>query len=797
MSRPSERRPRESGPASPRRSAVAWFAAAGLAALFLAFGSFQIYGYDVPLHLITGEYLIRDPGSAGVELFSFIFPGYAWLNDKWLENVLVHLVDRLAGGPGLVTLRVLLALGLAALTGIAMRSGAETGHGASGRVVGVLALSFLPFVAYERFLLRPELFSLLLISTVLWLTARDQRSRAEWIGIAALHALWVNLHGYWIVGPLIVGAFLAGDLIEAGAGRWGWPAKADPAPTLARAAHRSRLLLASFGGALVSPHPWELFFNPFRVLLFVGEEQGAMWTISELRSPFNPRAVFNLAIGCFVAAAVATLVVLIISLFLRRLRVFHLLLAGGFFVMAASARRNIGMFAIVAAVVSVWSLRGTARRPASRWPRAAPLALALLGVADLLGAAYVATDRLYVADGTSRKTGFSMSTLTYGRGLADFFREVRPRGRFFNGFASGSYLVYRLYPEYRAYITGNTFKYPREFFEEYSLVSFGGEEYKRVAEKYGLAGFSMLYNSADMMPLAKRLFNDPDYVAVYFDDNSLLFVRRAPELAPIIEAHRVDFPALARRRDAEAPPEVDRSHGWLPIGRKIRPRGELNRATFLHQVAMFPEAEVEYRRALKVDPRLVDARHGLGDVILAQSRVEEALEIFEPLLSRDPFNAHLHRDLAEAYSTSGARAASRGDWVEARWNLEAAIDLIQRAKRLDPEGDPLPRLEANNCFNLGYVLLQQSKDAGATETDLASQADKQFATALTLQPSDRALRYRVARLMARRGRYDKALALLEEALRTRDPRLVDETQRDPAWNPLRSDPRLRALIGPG
>ena len=170
-------------------------AAAGVLALYLAFGAYQIYDYDLPLHLITGEYLLRDPSSAGREIFAFPFPDYEWLNDKWLENVVVYLVDAAAGAPGLVALRMALLAGLCFLTAGAMGSGLGLrGPPKPGQaVIAAAGLAFLPFVAYERFNLRPELFSLLLVAAVLWLASRDRRTRGEWIAIGVLHVVWVNL----------------------------------------------------------------------------------------------------------------------------------------------------------------------------------------------------------------------------------------------------------------------------------------------------------------------------------------------------------------------------------------------------------------------------------------------------------------------------------------------------------------------------------------------------------------------------------------------------------------------------
>jgi tetratricopeptide (TPR) repeat protein len=443
------------------------------------------------------------------------------------------------------------------------------------------------------------------------------------------------------------------------------------------------------------------------------------------------------------------------------------------------------MFAVVATAAAAWWLgrRGPARDGGGARRLAAAATVAAAAFAGW-GAWFVATDRFYVSDGTSRRTGFSMSALTYPQGMADFILAARPPAPLFNDFASGSYLAYRLYPEYQVFITGNTFKYPPEFFQRYHVVSLGRDEYQQLAQEYRLAGFAIMYSSGDMMPLAKRLFNDPDYAPVYFDDNALLFLRRTPDSQPFLDAHRVDFAEVARRRAAEPLPPPP-----SPLGRARGPRGELNRATFLHRVGLFPAADVEYRRALSIDPDIPEAKEGLGEVLLGQGRFADALAVLQPLRAERPRHAHVVRDLAQVYSGLGSEAAAAGRWDEAVASLSEALRQIDEARRMDPAGDPLRRIEANDRYNLAWSLWRRAPDDPAT----GARVDEEIARALELQPDDAPLRYRAARLRARQGRADEAISLLSAALAA-SPSLAAEARQDPSFGPLHADPRFRDLV---
>lgn len=787
-------------------STWARLAAVSVAALFLSFGAYQIYDYDVPLHLITGEYLLQDPGSAGKNLFSFTNPDYPWLNDKWLENVLVHVMDAAAGPSGLVLLRMALVLAMGAAIWMAMRNG-------PGRpAVRLAVLSLVPWVAYERFNLRPELFSLILIPVMVWFVSRRSPSSRDWIFVAALHALWVNLHGYWIVGPLVLIAFLAGDLVELWTGRMGWPPGADPEAARSRLKGRSLLLLAAFGGALVSPSPWRMFLNPFRVLGFLGKKHDAMGTIAELRSPFDPLSAFNWALPFFALATLAVLACLLWNVV--RTRPAHWFLFLGFFLMALRNRRNIGMFAVVGAIVAAWSLGAAlnARRrkpPArTRWAVALPL---LLVLGNAMGTWFVVTDRFYFADVISRRTGSGMSRLTYPVGLADFLLQTHPPLRFFNDFVSGNYLAYRLYPDQRVYIAGNTFKYSNEFFDNYALITLGGDEYKRAAERYDLNAFAIQYRAADMMGIAQRLFNDANWAPVYFDDNALLFVRDVPELAPFITAHRVDFAQLSRQRASQAAHRVPPAGLAALLRPAPYPRGAMNRGTFLQRVGHFDLAEMEYRLALQ-SRSIRDVRHAMADTIQEMGRFQEAAEIYDELLDQPPGfwdrvrlafdrlrgarrlsdEPHILRDLFHARSGIGSNVAAQKDWQRARLELESALQTLEQVQRMDPGGDPMRDLEATTRFNLGTTLWRLSLASGG-DPGLEARADSLFGAAEKLQPHDAGLLYRLARTRARQGRNEEALDLLARAISEGGPDYFDAAGADPAMDTLRSHSRFRTL----
>ena len=71
-----------------------------------------------------------------------------------------------------------------------------------------------------------------------------------------------------------------------------------------------------------------------------------------------------------------------------------------------------------------------------------------------------------------------------------------------------------------------------------------------------------------------------------------------------------------------------------------------------------------YEQVLAIDPRLVDARHGLANVLRQQGRLDEAAEQFRQVVALKP-------DYAEAHSNLGVVLAAQGRWAEAAEHISA------------------------------------------------------------------------------------------------------------------------------
>ena len=149
-----------------------------------------------------------------------------WVNHEWLAEVVMSLAWSAMRGPGLILLKM-------GLTGAALVLVARvlTLERLEGAPRDLLLFAAIAGMWARVFVIRPQAFSVALFAAVLWILRSAERGRASrlWI-LPAIFALWVNLHGGWIVG---LGVLVMWTLVEASpAGQSGIPRMVPVAVTI-------------------------------------------------------------------------------------------------------------------------------------------------------------------------------------------------------------------------------------------------------------------------------------------------------------------------------------------------------------------------------------------------------------------------------------------------------------------------------------------------------------------------------------------------------------------------------------
>jgi hypothetical protein len=161
---------------------------------------------DLAYQVRAGDEILATGALPGVDTWTFTIAGAPWVDQQWLAQIVLALGYRAGGWELLAVARaglVVLAFGLLLAACVERRTPV--------RAAAVLSLvAFL--LAAPALALRPQLFGIAIFAGLLWLVAgRTRRPRLYWLA-PVLVALWANVHGSFVLAPLVLGYALVDDL---------------------------------------------------------------------------------------------------------------------------------------------------------------------------------------------------------------------------------------------------------------------------------------------------------------------------------------------------------------------------------------------------------------------------------------------------------------------------------------------------------------------------------------------------------------------------------------------------------
>lgn len=453
----------------------------GVYAVLLACGDRLLNDSDTYWQISVGQWIIDHAALPRTDIYSFTKAGEAWTSSSWLSQVLFAGSYNLAGWAGPVLLAsASIALTFALLALILGRRIPST----YAIVVTLAAL----VLSTPHFLARPHVLVLpVMLAWAYGLMSASERGEAPSFWLLPLIALWANLHGGFIFGLVLAGAFAIDAL---------WNADVARQKPLA-------LRWALFGiGAVVAccatPYGWGSILAA-RKILDLGE---LLHLIYEwMPADFTSLGAFEMSILVLIAAALYAGV---------RLSPPRIALVLGLLHMALSHVRNLEIFALLLPLVVLAPVASQfALQPARFSKITAPLASAAV-LAVLFGASIWAL---------AAKSAFSPPEVQSPVAAIDALQARHPK-RVLNDLPFGGYMIWRKMPVFidgRAELYGEAFEMA----------------YYRALQLKDVNGFLDILKTWDIdavlltpsTPAVGLLDNIPGWQRVYSDRYAVLHVR--------------------------------------------------------------------------------------------------------------------------------------------------------------------------------------------------------------------------------------------------------------------------------
>ena len=641
----------------------------------LAFGVLlgvrPVESFDIGYHLAYGERFL-DEGDV-VDTNGFLYtlrpearpadrpePGptcwydqhgrYRFPNANWLSQIIMAAVARAWGTTGLSAVSAMLVAGILALVLLVMRRMRVPWLWAAAGLVLV------SMVTYTRLNLRPEVFGYLVLLGQLAILApaitadRPVRLPAA-AALVGLQLLLVNLHSFFMFGPVMTGAVLldrAGRLIRAKV--TGLDAEA------ARALSRRTMLMAAVlacqaGACFVNPWGWRLAVLPVETLVYIrrhsitGTDAGGRHPWSAIIELFGP---FSRGGFASVRSTVAYSAVLVLAAFgalaavLKRRWALPMILAA-MAVASLSARRNIGIAGIFLTPLAMGGLWLSAKR----WSTGRRAGLTLWAAAVVLvGCGYLAatvvTHKFYYDERLPWRFGVGVSRVGLPIDLAEWLNDRRPEGTLWADFDASSNVHYFTRPHRPVPILTNTWAYPPPLMDTSLECRTNPELFERERKAHNVQIVAVTAKPPTQ-PLLRALAGNPAWRVVHLDAKYVLLLRADGPNRALAESAAVA--PLPPSKAGRPPPE------WLAEYearlRRVDPVAAYSvycGGITMYHLGWFSEAIVLIAKSLDEDPRNFRAWNMLGICYArrADMRPDVAGKIDDRARARRAFGKALH-----------------------------------------------------------------------------------------------------------------------------------------------------------
>lgn len=612
-------------------------------------------------HLSTGRW-IAEHGVPRADAMSFTAAGASWISTTWLYDRLLAMFWG-SGRAGLVTiLHVLLVVGaFTALLPVARRW--------AGSAATALALVLSTWLLAPRFTTGPYAVGLLMAAVYVNVLSSDRKSWVPWAILLPLQILWTNLHGSFLLGPVILVIFAAdAALRERSQG------------TLESEAGRSRVAaLACLAAAAV----FVSLLNPYHVNLPLRVMSGA----SNMAFTYVQEWVSSIS-SQFTASAYA-----------KHAVTFALLIgAGGLIAERRKLPISLTVLAVVSAFLAVRSLRYVEVLAVFAFPFIAlsfdaigtAVSRAASGVASVLNKALLVVIALllvvtacafvsnsyYVASGSFSTFGLGVNDAAFPAASGVLSRADFP-ARAVNLPADGGYLLWQN-PGRQVFIDQRADVYGVDLFQSLNQCLAGVDGAWATLEEKWEPGAVVLNCTASGAGLTIRtLLMGKRWGLVYFDGGTAIFVRDASENVALlgnvelqtaglklIEAERQRYVAALRagkRAGAVSPRLIGAGNTFLALGR-------------------YAEAEVVYSLLVNGLPTMGQAWVNLGICQLQLQRADAAIGTLSKATEMVPKNAAAWLYLGEAYRAKGMEQPARSCYDKAQSLNAGLVNAYVRSK---------------------------------------------------------------------------------------------------------------------
>ena len=480
--------------------------------LALNIGQGLLYDGDTGYHIRTGELILQTWQVPKVDPYSFHQPALPWTAHEWLSELVMAGIFRWLGLTGIVVFFAILLTVTHWLLYQSLRSRSND------ILLCVLVTLLATAASSSHWLARPHAFSLLF--AVIWCRCLDRFQydfKNTLIYLPLLMLFWVNFHGAYMVGLVLLAVYLLGNVFYTIVNTRNSDAR-----------HKVKRLaiafMATLAVCLVNPSGAEILWFPFRLT----SDRFIMDRVTEFLSPnFHEVLPFKYMLLATIGA---------LALSRCALNIIEATLVVLLSYMALYSARHVSLFAIVVAPILLKSLEsilvGLPENLYRVYQRRVANLLAL--ERNLKSRCWpIAGVLLIISFAATGVIQYEFDEKKFPVAAVDFLKKEHVAGNMFNNDEYGDYMIFAAWPGYRVFMDGRSDMYGERFGSDYLRVANAYLGWKEILEKYNITWVLFDTDSA----LTAALLEQRDWQAIYSDNTATVFVKNVPIHAALLQKY--------------------------------------------------------------------------------------------------------------------------------------------------------------------------------------------------------------------------------------------------------------------
>lgn len=486
---------------------------------------------DTGWHIRMGEHILNTLSVPKHDIFSFSNPPLHWLNSAWLSDVIMALIHSAFGLTGVVIFfAFLISIVYFLLFKIVIKQ--------NGNIIFAVFIVLLTTASSSlHWLARPHIFSLLLMVIFYYLLDVFQYAQKNYLYLLPpIMLLWINLHGGFISGFVLMGIYLFANFIKF------FFTKREE-----KAAHKEKTKLLGLTTAvcllisLINPYSYHTLFYPFKLMSY----KFIIDNVMEFHSPnfHNFSEMFYLCL--------LLLMILVIGISKKRVNMIEIALIIVFTYMALYSVRCITLFGIVVAPILARQAEMLLKQGRGRFvdffqKRASNIALVDASARGYLWPVTAVLIAVFFA--STGRIEFKFSAERNPVAAVAFLKKVHLKGNMFNNDEFGDYLIYSAYPQYKVFIDDRLDMYGTDRVKEYLEVTDFKPEWEKIIEKYQISW--IIFNSDSR--LSRFLMEKNEWKLIYADKVANIFIKNIPENQQLINQYTKPKPVIVEDKNEKS-----------------------------------------------------------------------------------------------------------------------------------------------------------------------------------------------------------------------------------------------------